>query len=40
MRLFRLRERWHRVALDREGVKEMSTDTIGSHPTFICPDRG
>ena len=23
----------------REGVKEMSTDTIGSHPTFICPDR-
>ena len=39
MRLFRLRESG-RVAPDREGVKEMSTDTIGSHPTVICPDRG
>ena len=37
MRLFRLKESG-RVALGREGVKEMSIDTIGSHPTFICPD--
>ena len=39
MRLFGLKES-DRVAPGREGVKEMSTDTIGSHPTFICPDRG
>ena len=26
-----------RVVTGREGVKEMSTDNIGSHPTFICP---
>ena len=39
MLLFRLKESV-RVDPGREGVKEMSTDTIGSHPTFICPDRG
>ena len=38
-RLFRLQES-ARVVPAREGVKEMSTDTIGSHPTFIYPDRG
>ena len=37
--MFRLKESG-RVAPGREGVKlkEMSIDTIGSHPTFICPD--
>ena len=32
-----------RVAPGREGEgakKQMSTNTIGSHPTFICPDLG
>ena len=38
-RLFWLHESG-RVVTGRQGVKEMSTDTIGSHPTFICPDRG
>ena len=38
-RLFRL-QRSARGAQRRWGVKEMSTDTTGSHPTFICPDRG
>ena len=35
-RLFWLHESG-RVVTGREGVKEMSTDIIGSHPTFICP---
>ena len=38
-RLFKLQES-SRVPPGREGVKEMSTNNIGSHPTFICPNRG
>ena len=38
-RLFGLPES-DRVPPGREGVEEMSTDTIESHPTFICPDSG